>query len=123
LKHYSYEYCYLMGGFGGAHVVWDLHSIHEQFRLPLWLIAYACSITVHYFESSCVCVLQDVQQPWQGLLRSLYERIVMLEQRNQEQDIQLESMKWQLFANIDQASHDLALWCCNGIYLWTVTQN
>jgi hypothetical protein len=21
LKHYSYEYCYLMGGFGGAHVV------------------------------------------------------------------------------------------------------
>jgi hypothetical protein len=123
LKHYSYEYCCLMGGFGGAHVVWDLCSIHEQFHLLLWLVVeYACSIIVHYFESNCACVLQEVQQSWQGLLRSLYERIVMLEQRNREQDIQLENMKRQLFANIDQASQDLALRYCNGTYLWTVTQ-
>ncbi|PNF35131.1 hypothetical protein B7P43_G09481 [Cryptotermes secundus] len=64
----------------------------------------------------------DVQQPWQGLLRSLYERIVMLEQRNREQDIQLDNMKRQLFANIDQVSQDLALRYCSGTYLWTVTQ-
>ncbi|XP_021912941.1 TNF receptor-associated factor 6 isoform X2 [Zootermopsis nevadensis] len=64
----------------------------------------------------------DVQQSWQGLLRSLYERIVVLEQRNREQDIQLENMKRQLFANIDQVSQDLALRYCNGTYLWTVTQ-
>jgi TNF receptor-associated factor 6 len=55
-------------------------------------------------------------------LRSLYERIVMLEQRNREQDIQLENMKRQLFANIDQVSQDLALRYCSGTYLWTVTQ-
>ncbi|XP_069675401.1 TNF receptor-associated factor 6-like [Periplaneta americana] len=61
-------------------------------------------------------------QPWQGLVRSLYERIVMLEQRNREQDIQLENMKRQLSSNIDQVSQDLALRYCNGTYLWTVTQ-
>jgi len=63
----------------------------------------------------------DVHQSWQGLLRSLYERIVMLEQRNREQDIQLENMKRQ-FTNVDCVAHDLALRYCNGTYLWTVTQ-
>lgn len=75
-----------------------------------------------HLTAAVYCVLQDVQQPWQGLLRSLYERIVMLEQRNREQDIQLENMKRQLFANIGQVSQDLALRYCGGTYLWTVTQ-
>jgi TNF receptor-associated factor 6 len=63
----------------------------------------------------------DVHQSWQGLLRSLYERIVMLEQRNREQDIQLENMKRQ-FTNVDRVVNELALRYCNGTYLWTVTQ-
>ena len=57
-----------------------------------------------------------------ALLRSLYERVVLLEQQKQEQDIQLNNLRRQVTEHIDVITQDLALRHCGGVYLWTVSQ-
>ncbi|KAK7872495.1 hypothetical protein R5R35_014286 [Gryllus longicercus] len=71
----------------------------------------------------------EESSPWQGLMRSLYERIVVLEQRNHEQEIQLENLKRQLSsvsatssAGIERLSQDLSLKYCGGVLVWTVSE-
>ncbi|XP_067003610.1 TNF receptor-associated factor 6 [Anabrus simplex] len=63
----------------------------------------------------------------QGLVRSLYERIVLLEQRNREQEIQLDNLKRQMKVVSDAASSgvehlmkDLKLQYCGGVYVWKI---
>ena len=58
----------------------------------------------------------------QGLMRSLYERVVLLEQQNREQEIQLTNLKRHITEHIDVVSQDLALRHCGGVYLWTVSK-
>ncbi|PSN39060.1 hypothetical protein C0J52_10098 [Blattella germanica] len=55
-----------------------------------------------------------------GLIRSLYERVVLLEQQGRETEIQLTNLKRQLAEHTDSVSHDLALKHCGGVYLWIV---
>nr|CAD7401815.1 unnamed protein product [Timema cristinae] len=64
----------------------------------------------------------DPPHQWQSLVRSLYERIVMLEQRNREQDIQLENIKHQFSTKTEKISQDLSLRYCGGTYIWSVNR-
>lgn len=70
----------------------------------------------------------DSRPPWEGLLRSLYERIVVLEQKNHEQEIQLQNYKRQLStismstnAGFERLSQELLLRHCNGTLIWTIS--
>lgn len=51
--------------------------------------------------------------------RVLYEKIVLLEQKNREQDIIITNMSQQITVHNSKIS-DLPLRYCNGCYLWTV---
>ncbi|KAK5643924.1 hypothetical protein RI129_007769 [Pyrocoelia pectoralis] len=55
-----------------------------------------------------------------NLLRSLYEKIVVLEQKTREQDIIIANMSEQIAAN-NLAMSKLSLRYCNGCYLWYIT--
>ncbi|EZA54362.1 hypothetical protein DMN91_002044 [Ooceraea biroi] len=57
--------------------------------------------------------VSDCREDWQQLLKSLYERIVVLEQGNRELSITLSNQKNQLAA--------MCLRNCNGVYVWRLT--
>ncbi|KAF6198945.1 hypothetical protein GE061_006968 [Apolygus lucorum] len=59
----------------------------------------------------------------QSLIKSLYERVVTLEQRNTEQDLQLRRMSDklnQIMQSRSQFEAELGLRVCNGEYTWVV---
>lgn len=55
------------------------------------------------------------------LLRVLYEKIVLLEQKNREQDIILTNMSQQISVQNTKFA-ELPLRYCNGTFLWTVKE-
>lgn len=56
----------------------------------------------------------------QNLLKALFERIVILEQKTREQDIIIANMSEQINSN-NLAMSKLSLRYCNGCYIWYVT--
>jgi len=71
-------------------------------------------------QNSAMQISAGSNESVQNLLRSLYEKIVVLEQKNREQDIIIANMSEQISAN-NLAMSKLSLRYCNGCYLWFVT--
>ncbi|XP_014607355.1 PREDICTED: TNF receptor-associated factor 6 [Polistes canadensis] len=67
--------------------------------------------------------VSDKEPPpdWQQLLKSLYERIVVLEQQNRELSITVSNQKNQLTAlqtSMRFTKEEMLLHNCNGVYIW-----
>ncbi|XP_075211965.1 TNF-receptor-associated factor 6 [Lycorma delicatula] len=59
----------------------------------------------------------------QQLIRDLFEKVVLLEQKNREQEIQLQTLQQQttkLVTVNKQLTSDLSLRICNGEYIWSI---
>lgn len=55
--------------------------------------------------------------------RSLYERIVLLEQSNREQEAQITNLRSQIFRLVQEnenLKYDIPYQFCNGVCVWTV---
>ncbi|XP_034245601.1 TNF receptor-associated factor 6 isoform X1 [Thrips palmi] len=60
---------------------------------------------------------------WRELIRALYERVVLLEQKGHEQTIEMNVVKQQLEksnARLERVRHELATIHCGGTYVWRV---
>ncbi|KAK9509780.1 hypothetical protein O3M35_007017 [Rhynocoris fuscipes] len=60
----------------------------------------------------------------QALIKSLYERIVILEQKNTELEVQLKNTREQILKILDDKQKyeaNLALRLCNGTYIWNLS--
>ncbi|KAE8753161.1 TNF receptor-associated factor 6 [Frankliniella occidentalis] len=60
---------------------------------------------------------------WPELIRALYEKVVLLEQKGYEQTIEMNNLKQQLAtsnARLERVRHELATTHCGGIYIWRV---
>ncbi|XP_054290372.1 TNF receptor-associated factor 6-like [Macrosteles quadrilineatus] len=66
---------------------------------------------------------EQEEDSWKNLLKSLYERIVLLEQSNREQEVQITSMRAQvnrLVEDNENLKYNIPLQFCNGVCVWTV---
>ncbi|KAK4886970.1 hypothetical protein RN001_003241 [Aquatica leii] len=71
-------------------------------------------------DSNAMQISSNSNESVHNLLRSLYEKIVVLEQKNREQDIIMANMSEQI-ASLNLTVSKLSLRYCNGCYLWSIT--
>ncbi|XP_063231983.1 TNF receptor-associated factor 6-like [Bacillus rossius redtenbacheri] len=102
-----------------------------QHHLNLLSVAYSRLSTAQH-QQQLAAKAQEAEHLWSpdpkqpsatkpeplALVRSLYERVVVLEQRDRELDIQLAGQRRQFSAALDAATQELSLRHCGGTFVW-----